>query len=294
MMSPTSPGTANPQITPTNIRPTADPYARIRWLPVTLVPRLALGVVLEPVVRDRLPGRGVGHERAPHRSHTGIAVEGAHSDAHVGRAVWVAAEEVGAALAAEAFLEPAVGMAPALHELLALQQAEGPSVDPSLGGGSAARALLTARAMAIAGLGGRLGELEPHAAAGAAAGEDGLGHQRRSSASRTPRPTSTAPVTRSKRRSHGPSTNARRARATRYASTEYQTRSKATIVHAISRADGSTGAPCGTNCGNNATKNAASLGFAIEVTRPSRSAERCSSGRGRGGSARPRSDCTPR
>jgi 2-amino-4-hydroxy-6-hydroxymethyldihydropteridine diphosphokinase len=38
---------------------------------------------------------------------------------------------------------------------------------------------------------------------------------RRSSASRTPSPTSTAPVSRSKRRSHGPSTNARFARVTR-------------------------------------------------------------------------------
>jgi hypothetical protein len=38
---------------------------------------------------------------------------------------------------------------------------------------------------------------------------------RRSSAIRTPSPTSTVPVRRSKRRSHGPSTNARRARATR-------------------------------------------------------------------------------
>ena len=44
--------------------------------------------------------------------------------------------------------------------------------------------------------------------------------QRSSSASRTPSPTSTAPVSRSTRRAHGPSTNALRARVTSQASAE--------------------------------------------------------------------------
>ena len=42
-------------------------------------------------------------------------------------------------------------------------------------------------------------------------------------------------------------------------------------IAAISSADGSTGAPAGTNCGKRATKKTASLGLARLVTRPSRS-----------------------
>src|SRR5438067_9437096 len=132
MMSPTSPGTAKPQITPITADPAADPYARIRCGPVTLVPWLALGEVLEPVVGNRLPWRGIRHERAPARSHPGVAVEGAHADAHVRRAIGIAAEEVRAALAAEALHEAAVRVAPSLHELLTLKQPEGARVDPRL------------------------------------------------------------------------------------------------------------------------------------------------------------------
>ena len=60
-----------------------------------------------------------------------------------------------------------------------------------------------------------------------------------------------------------------------------------------SSADGSTGAPAGTNCGKRATKKTASLGLARLVTRPSRSgAPRAAVGRS-GASRWPRSDCKP-
>ena len=81
---------------------------------------------LEAVVRDGLPDRGARHVGAPARPHPRVAVEGGQADAHLGGVIRVAAEEMGAALAAEALLEAAVGMSPGLDELLALDEAERP------------------------------------------------------------------------------------------------------------------------------------------------------------------------
>src|SRR5512132_4128903 len=114
-----------------------------------LVPRLSLGKALQPVVGDRLPGRGVGDEGAPARAHARVAVERAEADAHVGRVVGVPAEQVRAALAAEALLEAAARRPPALDELLAGEQAEGAAVDPGLGRRRGAGAALAAGAVAV-------------------------------------------------------------------------------------------------------------------------------------------------
>src|SRR2546428_13843753 len=86
--------------------------------PGQVVARLGLVVAREAVVRDRLPGRRVRHERAPARPDAGIAVEGAHPHAHLRGVARIAAEELGAALAAEELPEAAVGMAPCLDEIL--------------------------------------------------------------------------------------------------------------------------------------------------------------------------------
>src|SRR5918995_273576 len=74
--------------------------------------RRALGEALEPVVRDRLPGRRGGHVRTPAGTDARIAVEGAQAHAHLRRLVGIAAEEGRTAFAAEALLEAAVRMAP--------------------------------------------------------------------------------------------------------------------------------------------------------------------------------------
>src|SRR5919197_5449606 len=70
--------------------------------------RLSLGVSLQAVVRNGLPGSGVGDVGAPARPHTGIAVEGPHAHAHLRRIVRVAAEQLRPALAAKALLEAAL------------------------------------------------------------------------------------------------------------------------------------------------------------------------------------------
>src|SRR5205823_3400299 len=90
----------------------------------------------------------------------------------------VAAEQVRSAFAAEALLKAAVCVAPDLHELPALEQSQRAAVDPRLSRGGRARAALAASAMAVAGSGRRLGELEAHAAAQTASGERRLAHAR--------------------------------------------------------------------------------------------------------------------
>src|SRR5438132_12950368 len=63
-----------------------------------------LGVAREPVVWDRLPRRGVGHELADARPDPRIAVERPHADADRIGVIRVAAEQRRAAFAAEPLL----------------------------------------------------------------------------------------------------------------------------------------------------------------------------------------------
>src|SRR5207302_4009323 len=71
-------------------------------------PRLPFGKPFKPVIWYRLPRRGVGDVRSPARPNPRVSVEGSHPDAHLGRVLGVAAEEVGATLATEALLKPAL------------------------------------------------------------------------------------------------------------------------------------------------------------------------------------------
>src|SRR5438105_14714042 len=144
------------------------------------LPRLGLVEALETVVGDGLPGRGICGERAPAQAHAGIVVEGRHAHAHLEGVAGIAAEQVRAALAAEALLETAFGMAPCLQELLAGHETESRPVDSRLRRGGRAGALLTARAVAVAAFAGGLGQLEAHAAAQTAAAHRGLAHARQS------------------------------------------------------------------------------------------------------------------
>src|SRR5215211_7607498 len=132
--------------------------------------RLRLSEALEPVIGDGLPRRRVGNECAPARPHAGIAVERPHADAHLRWVIGIAAEQVRAALAAEAFLESAVGMAPSSDEFLSLQQPEGATVDQGLSRSSCSGAALAASAVAVARGWRGLGELKTDAAAQATPG----------------------------------------------------------------------------------------------------------------------------
>jgi len=93
--------------------------------------RPTLGVTLEPVVGDRLPGDGVGNELAVTRASAGIDVKGAHPHAHLGR-VLVSGEEMRPALTAEALLEASVRRTPATDMLGPGKHSEGAAVDPCL------------------------------------------------------------------------------------------------------------------------------------------------------------------
>ena len=136
---------------------------------VRLEPRLALGEPLQPVVRNGLPGRGVRNIGAPARPYAWIAVEGPEAHAHLYRIAGVAAEQVRPALAAEALLKAAVRMAPALHQLGALQQPESAAVDPRLSRRRRSRTTLAAGAVAVTRGRRRLAELKPDPAAQTAA-----------------------------------------------------------------------------------------------------------------------------
>src|SRR5215216_1318930 len=138
--------------------------------------RRALVVARESVVRDRLPGRGVGDELARGRPHGWIAVERAEADANLRRIVRVAAEQLAAALAAEELLEAAVRVPPGLHELLSLHHPQRAAVDPGVRRGRGAGAALAARAVTVARLLRRLRQLEANAAAQAASRHRWLGH----------------------------------------------------------------------------------------------------------------------
>src|SRR3989442_2854460 len=91
-----------------------------RWS-CALEPSLSLGKALKTIVGDGLPRRRVGDVSPPARAHARIAVKRPHAHAHLCGVVGIAAEEVRPAFAAEALLESAVGMAPSLDQVLALQ-----------------------------------------------------------------------------------------------------------------------------------------------------------------------------
>jgi uncharacterized membrane protein YczE len=93
--------------------------------------RPTLGVTLEAVVGDRLPGGSVGNELAVTRASAGIDVKGAHPHAHL-RPVLVSGEEMCPALTAEALLEPSVRRTPATDMLGPGEHSEDAAVDPCL------------------------------------------------------------------------------------------------------------------------------------------------------------------
>jgi uncharacterized membrane protein YczE len=93
--------------------------------------RPTLGVTLEAVIGDRLPGGGVGNILAVSRASAGIDVKGAHPHADL-RPVLVPGEEMGAALTAEALLEASVRRTPATDVLSSGEHPEDASVDPCL------------------------------------------------------------------------------------------------------------------------------------------------------------------
>jgi hypothetical protein len=85
---------------------------------------MCTGEALKPIIRDRLPRGGIIDESSPGRSDPRITLEGTETDAHLLGVVGVAGEEVRTALATEALLESAVGMAPAADQPLSLDQVE--------------------------------------------------------------------------------------------------------------------------------------------------------------------------
>src|SRR5438105_3702889 len=146
--------------------------------------RLGLREALKSIVGNRLPGDRVGDVCPPARAHPRIAVERPHADAHLGRIVRIAAEQMRAALAAEALLEPAIGMPPRLHQIASPQQAKCAAIDSCLRRRRGAGAPLAAGAVAVAGGRGGLAQLEADTAAQTAAGERGAWHRLQCASSR--------------------------------------------------------------------------------------------------------------
>jgi hypothetical protein len=140
--------------------------------------RLRLGETLEPVVGDGLPGRGVGHERAPARSHAGVAIEGSHAHTHLRVVIGVAAEEMCSASSAEQLLEAAFRMAPSLYEILALQETQSATIDSRLHRGCGPGSALAAGAVAVARAGRTLGQLEANRTTQASTAHRGIAHGR--------------------------------------------------------------------------------------------------------------------
>src|SRR5215213_446226 len=129
----------------------------------------------EPVVRDRLPRRGVADELPDARPDAGVVVERAEADADRIGVGQVARVDVGAADATEELLAADLGLPAAQHVLA------GDDPERAFGGMGARRdrragATLAALAVAIARLDEGCGHLEPDGAAVAAAGEWEVGH----------------------------------------------------------------------------------------------------------------------
>src|SRR4051794_333258 len=145
----------------------------------SLLPGRALGVARQPVVRDRLPRRGIGRELAVLRADPGVVVECPEAHADDLRVVRAPAPERRAAGRAERLREAMVGRGPHADELLTFGDAQRAGLDPGLHGRGRPAAALAARAVAVAGGDGRRGHLEADAAAEAAAGQRKLGHPAR-------------------------------------------------------------------------------------------------------------------
>src|SRR3954452_10267091 len=141
-----------------------------------------LRVARQAVVRERVPGRGVGRVLAVARADRRVAVEGSEPDAPRLPVLRMAAPEVRAARGAEALRDPARRLERA-QQLLAREQPQRARRDPRLRGGGGPGAARAAGAVAPAGGDERLVDLEADSAAEAAAGERELRHAPRYRAS---------------------------------------------------------------------------------------------------------------
>src|SRR4051794_37391725 len=137
----------------------------------------ALGMAREAVVRDRLPGGGVGDELADARPDPGVLVERAHADADRIGVAGVIRVDLRAADAAEPLLAAVLGL-PHAQGILAGDDPERPLSRVRARRHRRAGAALAAPAVAVARLHERRGDLEPDGTAVAAAGQRELGHRR--------------------------------------------------------------------------------------------------------------------
>src|SRR5580692_10789787 len=108
----------------------------------------ALGVARQPVVGDCLPCGGVGDELTHTRPDLRIVIEGAETDAHLLRIVWVPAEQRRAALSAEPLL-PAARRSPGTQVLLAGEDPKRPGLGAGVCGGGCSATPLAACAVAV-------------------------------------------------------------------------------------------------------------------------------------------------
>src|SRR4051794_1098290 len=126
----------------------------------------------EPVVGQRLPGERGLDELVPLRRDARVAQQRPEADHHLAVALELAGEHVTAALRAEV-LGGARGGLPAAHALTALGDREAVGGHEPVQRPRGARPALAPRAVAVAGGGERLGDLERHGAAGAGSLQDG-------------------------------------------------------------------------------------------------------------------------
>src|SRR4051794_24220618 len=161
-------------------RPLARRHGSLRTAPTRVSPGSAgvvttSGVAGQSVVRDRLPRRGRGDELPRAGPDPGILVERPHPDADRIGVARIAAEQRGAAVAAEPLLAAVRGL-PDPEPVFA-----GDDPERARGGMRTRRrrgtaAPLAAAAVAVARRDERLGDLEPDSPAVAAPGERQIGH----------------------------------------------------------------------------------------------------------------------
>jgi hypothetical protein len=128
------------------------------------------GTAWQPVVGDRLPGRGIGHELADARPYPRITVKSPYTNADRVRVTGIAAEQRRATVAAEPFLA-AVVRPPDSQPVLTHDDPKRSRRGMGVCGRGRAAAALAAPAMAVARADGRRCYLEPDGAAVATAGE---------------------------------------------------------------------------------------------------------------------------
>src|ERR1700677_1134122 len=132
----------------------------------------ALRVARQPVVRDLLPGRGVGNELPEFGPHPRVAINGPQSHPRLGVVGGIAGEIRRAALAAEPLLVP-TGWLPGLQRRLPAHDAKRAGHDGCVGRRRGARAPLATRAVAVARAEQRLGHFKANYAAVTTAGQAG-------------------------------------------------------------------------------------------------------------------------